>query len=89
MNRDQWTLKMKREELLLVQKGAAVDGLFKKSIFDRRADTAHDRRTAKADRRLVANSRQASSPKGLTAVRPAEKYGACCEWGLPMRVQKR
>jgi hypothetical protein len=86
MNRDQWTLKMKREELRLVQSGAAIGGSVKKSIFDRRAGS-HDRRAAKVDRR-AAISRQASSPKA-TKVRPADKYGACCEWGLPVRAQKQ
>lgn len=85
MNRDQWTLKMKREELRLVQSGAAVGESAKKSTFDRRAG-AHDRRATKVDRR-AASSRQASSPKATT-LRPADRYGACCDWGLPVRAQK-
>jgi hypothetical protein len=87
MNRDQWTLKMKREELRLMQTGAAVGDSANKSIFDRRAGS-HDRRSTKIDRR-AASSRQASSLKARTAISPAEKYGACCEWGLPVRAHKR
>ena len=88
MNRDQWTLKMKREELRLVHTGAVVGGSIKGSIFDRRAGS-HDRRATKTDRRRGSSGRQALSPKGLAAVRPAEKYGPCCDWGLPVRAQKR
>jgi hypothetical protein len=88
MNRDQWTLKMKREELRLVQTGAVGDGSVKWSIFDKRAG-GRDRRAMKTDRRRGVSSRQATSAKGPAAVRLAEKYGACCEWGLPVKVQKR
>jgi hypothetical protein len=88
MNRDQWTLKMKREEQRLIQMGAAVGGSVSQSIFDMRADT-HDRRASVSDRRRSAGSRQASPSKGLTVVRPAEKYGACCDWGLPFKAQRR
>lgn len=88
MNRDQWTLKMKREELRLVQTGAVVDGSVKWSIFDRRAGS-RDRRAMKTDRRRGSSGRQASSAKVPAGVRPAEKYGACCDWVLPVRAQKR
>lgn len=88
MNRDQWTFKMRREELRVVQTGVAVGVAVGKSIFDRRAGT-RDRRATVTDRRRAANGRQASSPKGLAVVRPAEKYGSCCEWGLPIRAKKR
>lgn len=88
MNRDQWILKMKREEQRLVQTGQAVEGSARKSIFDRRAG-AGDRRATISDRRRSADIRPTLSPKRAAAARPVERFGACCEWGLPGKAQKR
>jgi hypothetical protein len=87
MNRDQWTLKMKREEAALLKVGSTGVGAGGRSIFDRR-EGVHDRRAANGDRR-GSGSRQGLSTLIATRTSPAERYGACCEWGLPAKAQKR
>jgi hypothetical protein len=87
MNRDQWTLKMKREEESLLKVGSAGIGAGGRSIFDRREGT-RDRRVAGGDRRGSGNLQRLSTMM-VNRASPAERYGACCEWGLPTRAQKR
>lgn len=87
MNRDQWNLKIQREAEMLRRVDIVVGASAGRVIFDRRTPS-FDRRGTMPDRRLSANRRE-SRGGGTSAMRPVEKYGRCCEWGLSATIRNR
>lgn len=87
MNRDQWKFKMRREIETVLPAGDSCESSTGVVVFDRRAGS-DDRRVAPVDRRRLGNRRLFATGVAFGSSL-AEKYGACCEWGLSLKNKRR
>jgi hypothetical protein len=88
MNRDQWHIKMRRENELFSDTGTTAKESAKTAVSGKRAG-AEERRVTAADQGRASNSRPAGTKKPEFVTSQAEKYGACCEWDLSIKTKKR
>jgi hypothetical protein len=79
MNRDQWHLKMRRENELFSHTGTTTEELIRGSVSGKHAD----------GQQRASGARPAGSKKPEFVMAQAEKYGACCEWDLSIKAEER
>ncbi len=87
MNRDQWKFKMRREIETVLGPSDSGKSSTGAVMFDRRRGS-DDRRVAPVDRRRMGNRRLFATGVAFGSS-IAEKYGACCEWGLSLKTKRR
>lgn len=88
MNRDQWHRKMRRRIELFSYTGSSLEDTVKIPKPEKcDARESQPLVTVEQEQALVSPPAGSKTPEFVLS--QADKYGACCEWDLPLNSKKR